>query len=443
MAAPARERIELRPQPGPQEQFLASSADITIAGGAAGVGKTWGLLAECLRHSDNGGFGAVIFRRESPQITNQGGLWDESAEMYPHFSALPNQVSLSWRFPSGAKVRFSHMQYPKDRFNWDGSQIPLIGFDQLEHFEEIQFWYMLARNRSLCGVRPYIRATCNPIPDDDPIGGWLHRLISWWLDDETGYPITTRSGVVRWFVRINEELHWADSPQALRRRFPATPAAKLKPKSLTFIPGKLSDNRSPRTSSIRSGAAHVRVGNRVEIPIEADVGRFAGADGAHRVRLKGVCRQREQPGLFLRQHVGDRPVALLGMAPLMGDVVPPAAKLGVEVVEVTKRPGRKERVAEVLDLALDFPLLIAPSRRTGPGREVIVPRELEQARVKLNRRAPPVEHGTAEIVVDQGPGTAAQGREGRDVPTQEALERLVQREEREEGARVAEDHHEP
>ena len=151
----------------------------------------------------------------------------------------------------------------------------------------------------------------------------------------------------------------------------------------------------------RQGAAHVRVGNRVEIPIEADVGRFAGADGAHRVRLKGVCRQREQPGLFLRQHVGDRPVALLGMAPLMGDVVPPAAKLGVEVVEVTKRPGRKERVAEVLDLALDFPLLIARSRRTGPGREVIVPRELEQARVKLNRRAPPVEHGTAEIVVDR------------------------------------------
>ena len=118
---------------------------------------------------------AVIFRRESPQITNQGGLWDESAAMYPPFSALPNQVSLSWRFPSGAKVRFSHMQYAKDRFNWDGSQIPLIGFDQLEHFEEIQFWYMLARNRSLCGVRPYIRATCNPIPDDDPIGGWHQR----------------------------------------------------------------------------------------------------------------------------------------------------------------------------------------------------------------------------------------------------------------------------
>ena len=184
----------------------------------------------------------------------------------------------------------------------------------------------------------------------------------------------------------------------------------------------------------RQGPAHVRVGNRVEIPIEADVGRFAGAYGAHHVRLKGVRGQGEQPGLFLRQHVGNRPVPLLGMAPLMRDVVPPAAKLGVEVVEVAKRPGRKERVAEVLDLALDFPLLIAAGRRTGAGCEVIVPRELEQTRVKLNRRAPPIEDGTAEVVVHQGPGTPAQGLEGRDVPAEEALERLVQREEREEGA---------
>ena len=73
---------------------------------------------------------------------------------------------------------------------------------------------------------------------------------------------------------------------------------------------------------------------------------------------------------------------------------------------------------------------------------MIVPRQLEQAGVKLNGRAPPIEHGTAEVVVDQGPGTPAEGLEGRDVPTQEALERLVQREQREEGARIAEDHHE-
>ena len=40
----------IRPQAGPQEQFLASAADIAIYGGGAGGGKTFALLLEPLRH---------------------------------------------------------------------------------------------------------------------------------------------------------------------------------------------------------------------------------------------------------------------------------------------------------------------------------------------------------------------------------------------------------
>ena len=37
-------------QPGPQTEFLRSPADICIYGGAAGGGKTVGLILEPLRH---------------------------------------------------------------------------------------------------------------------------------------------------------------------------------------------------------------------------------------------------------------------------------------------------------------------------------------------------------------------------------------------------------
>jgi hypothetical protein len=37
-------------QPGPQSEFLRSRADICIYGGAAGGGKTAGLILEPLRH---------------------------------------------------------------------------------------------------------------------------------------------------------------------------------------------------------------------------------------------------------------------------------------------------------------------------------------------------------------------------------------------------------
>lgn len=68
----------IRPQKGPQEKFLSTTADIAIYGGAAGGGKSYGLLIEPLRYKNNKRFGAVIFRHEYKQIFNQGGLWDTS-----------------------------------------------------------------------------------------------------------------------------------------------------------------------------------------------------------------------------------------------------------------------------------------------------------------------------------------------------------------------------
>jgi predicted phage terminase large subunit-like protein len=227
------ERPALLPQPqaGPQEKFLASQADIVIFGGAAGGGKTWALLMQPLRHMGNAQFGGVIFRRTSPQIRNQGGLWDESTQIFPLLNAQPKQTVLEWLFPSGAKLKFAHLQYDLDVHDWQGAQVPFIGFDQLEHFSQSQFWYMLSRNRSLCGVHPYVRATVNPDADS-----WVAKLIEWWIDQKTGFPIEERSGVVRWFTRVNDVITWADTREELQ-------TDEQEPKSLTFIPSKLSDNK--------------------------------------------------------------------------------------------------------------------------------------------------------------------------------------------------------
>jgi predicted phage terminase large subunit-like protein len=251
-------QITISPQPGPQTAFLSSPADIVIGGGAAGGGKSFGLLMEPLRHVHNPGFGSVIFRREATQVTKQGGLWDTSSEIYQPLGAKSNRNDLSWTFPSGARIGFGHLQYDKDRFSWDGSQVPLIGFDQLESFTEKLFWYMFSRNRSTCGVKPYIRATCNPVPRTDLVGGWLNRLIQWWWDPETGFAIPERSGKIRWLMRVpgsdgQMEIRWADTREALIvehadyiesrvRELGEGAREGLMPKSFTFIPSKLSDN---------------------------------------------------------------------------------------------------------------------------------------------------------------------------------------------------------
>lgn len=233
--------------PGPQADFLNSKADIAIYGGQAGGGKTWALLAEATRHTENPNFGAVIFRRTSPQITNEGGLWDQSMSLYPQFGAKPRHT-LDWIFPSKANIGFRHLQYETDKLAWQGAQIAMLGFDELTHFTESQFFYLLSRNRSTCGVRPYVRATTNPTSADDPIGGWVNRLVSWWIDPSTGLAIPERSGQVRWFIRRQGELVWGDSKQQLIEKYGRPDLDEfhadqpIRPKSLTFIPARLSDN---------------------------------------------------------------------------------------------------------------------------------------------------------------------------------------------------------
>ena len=112
-----------------------------------------------------------------------------------------------------------------------------------------------------------------------------------------------------------------------------------------------------------------------------------------------MCGQRQEPRLLLRQDLGHRLVALLGMQPLMGDVVPPARTLRIEVVDIAKGPGGEEGVAEVADLALDFPFFIAAGGGARPDGEMIVPREVQQAGVKTDRRALTLEYGTFQVVV--------------------------------------------
>lgn len=230
------DRIEIRPQPGPQEAFLATPADIAIYGGAAGGGKTWALLLEPLRHIANREFGAVIFRRESVQITNEGGLWDEAMGLYP---MLGGQAKLSPRpiygFPSGSRISFAHLNLEGDVLDWQGAQIPLIEFDELTHFTKSQFFYMLSRNRSTCGVRPYVRATCNPDVDS-----WVAEFVAWWIDQETGLPIPERSGVLRWFVRISDTIVWGDSPDELAASCGCDVSDA---KSVTFIAASVHDNK--------------------------------------------------------------------------------------------------------------------------------------------------------------------------------------------------------
>lgn len=222
------------PQAGKQTEFLSSTADIVLYGGAAGGGKTYGLLLEAIRYIGVRNFNAVIFRSQFVQIMVPGGLWDTAGELYPKLGgrSRKNPFEYSWA-RSKARVAFHYLGKDRSKMEeWQGSQIALICFDELTHFTKSQFFYMLSRNRSTCGVKPYIRATTNPDPDS-----WVREFIDWWIGPD-GYAIDERSGVIRWFVHQNDQIFWFDSEEDAKKDFPT-----IKAKSFTFIHSNLHDNK--------------------------------------------------------------------------------------------------------------------------------------------------------------------------------------------------------
>lgn len=229
-----QERIEIKPQPGPQTEFFQTSADIAIFGGSAGSGKSFALLLEPIRHHENGKVTGAIFRRNATQVRNPGGLWDESHLLYPHVKATPREMALEWHFPSGMSLKFAHLEHETTYLDWQGSQITYLGFDELTHFTQKQFFYMLSRNRSTSGVRPYVRATTNPDADS-----WVRKFLDWWIDPKSGFPIKERSGKLRWFIRLGEDIIWADTKEELIARY----GVYQEPKSVTFISALLTDNK--------------------------------------------------------------------------------------------------------------------------------------------------------------------------------------------------------
>jgi Terminase large subunit, T4likevirus-type, N-terminal len=298
-------------QPGPQTEFLRTAADICIYGGAAGGGKTVGLILEPLRHVGRvANFTAVFFRRTTPQITNPGGLWDESQNFYPRLGGTPHLGAREWRWPRAGKIKFSHLQFETTVYDWQGAQIALICFDELTHFTAHQFFYMVSRNRSTCGVKPYIRATCNPDADS-----WVADFLAWWIDRETGLPIPERAGVVRYFIRVAEKLVWADKPEELMQDLP--PPGDLPPGielpraiSVTFIPAKVFDNPAllqvnPEYLGWLLSFAAARARAAAEWQLENPAGRRAlfqagvvcrrrrGPGGPRRCPLLGSCRYRK------------------------------------------------------------------------------------------------------------------------------------------------------
>jgi len=88
---------------------------------------------------------------------------ERSQLYYPAARGVWHEQRKEWRFPSGAIIRFRYLEGLGDELRYQGHEYQYIAFDELTHFDERQYLYLLSRCRTADPkMRCYVRAASNP-----------------------------------------------------------------------------------------------------------------------------------------------------------------------------------------------------------------------------------------------------------------------------------------
>ena len=216
-----------------QEDFVRLNDAIFEAfyGGAAGGGKSdiIVMLPIIREWHQNPNWHGIVFRRTYPEL--EESLIMVSKKWFPYFGATYNDSKHFWKFPSGATYRFSYLNTDEDARSHDTAQYHYIGFDELTHFTEFQYRYMISRiRRAEAGIPVLIRSASNP----GNIGhGWVkNRFISPW---RIGYKVLRdpASGSLRTFIpaKVQDNPHVMEHDPNYVNRLKLLPLAEYKAKA--------------------------------------------------------------------------------------------------------------------------------------------------------------------------------------------------------------------
>ncbi len=217
-----KQEVVFSPNAGPQTEFLAASEREVLFGGAAGGGKSRGLLADPMRYFSNGAFSGLLLRRTNDELRQ---LVSESQELYPkaYPGAKWQEKKSQWIFPSGARLWMTYLERPEDVMRYQGQAFCWIGWDELtQHPTSFAYLYMLSRLRTTDPSLPLcVRATTNPGSSGH---GWVKKMF---IDPAPAGKAFDATDLDTGKPLVFPEGHEKEGQALFQRR---------------FIPSKLSDN---------------------------------------------------------------------------------------------------------------------------------------------------------------------------------------------------------
>lgn len=144
-----------------QLEFIRSTARETLFGGAAGGGKSYAQLIDALLFAMKyPASRQLILRRTFPELKRS--LIQVSLTLYPKEWGTYGESNHLWTFRNKSLIEFGFCDSENDVTKYQSAEYDVIRFDELTHFTEFQFTYLLSRIRGTNGYPKQVKASTNP-----------------------------------------------------------------------------------------------------------------------------------------------------------------------------------------------------------------------------------------------------------------------------------------
>ena len=177
-----------------QKAFIDAAEAEVLFGGAAGGGKSYGQMVDALLFALRyPGSKQLVLRRTFAELDKS--LIRTSLILFPREIYSFNSSSHTGKFKNGSIIDFGYCAAENDVYQYQSAEYDVIRFDELTHFTESQYIYLISRVRGANSFPKQIKSSTNP-------GGIGHAWVKRRFVDEStaGEAFIGGDGMTRIFI---------------------------------------------------------------------------------------------------------------------------------------------------------------------------------------------------------------------------------------------------
>ncbi len=207
-----------------QKAFIDAPESEVLFGGAAGGGKSFGQIADALLFAVKYPKSKqLILRRSFPELDKS--IIRVSLALFPKEIYSFNASSHTGKFKNGSLIDFGYCAAETDVYQYQSAEYDVIRFDELTHFTENQYIYLISRVRGANSYPKQIKSSTNP-------GGIGHTWVKSRFVDPSpaGVPFIGGDGMSRIFLPalLDDNRFLSEGDPEYKKRLLALPEREKK-----------------------------------------------------------------------------------------------------------------------------------------------------------------------------------------------------------------------